>query len=60
MKPGDRITTVDDRLTSEMSLTQITDLIRGQPATSVSLGIERETQRLELNVERKAIVVEAD
>lgn len=60
VKPGDRITTVDDRLTSEMSLTQITDLIRGQPATSVRLGIERETQRLELNVERKAIVVEAD
>jgi hypothetical protein len=60
MKPGDRITTVDGRSTSAMSLTQITDLIRGRPATSVRLAIERETQHLELNVERRAIVVEAD
>ncbi|MQR01270.1 PDZ domain-containing protein [Glaciimonas sp. GS1] len=48
VKPGDRITMIDDRSTSAMSLNQITDLIRGQPATSVRLGIERETQRLEL------------
>jgi C-terminal processing protease CtpA/Prc len=43
-----------------MSPTQVTDLIRGQPATSVRLGIERETRRLKLNVERRAIVVEGD
>jgi len=60
VKPGDRITTIDGQLTSAMSLAQITDLLRGQPATSVRLGIERGTQHLELNVERRAIVVEAD
>ncbi len=60
VKLGDRITTVDGRSTATMSLTQITDLLRGQPATSVKLGIERETQHLELNIERRAIEVEAD
>jgi len=60
VKPGDRITAVDGRSTSAMSLTQIRDLLHGQPATSVKLGIERGTQRLELNVERRAIVVEED
>ena len=60
VKLGDRIATVDGRSTSAMSLTQITDLIRGRAATSVKLGIERGTQRLELNVERRAIMVEED
>lgn len=60
VKPGDRITSIDGQSTAEMSLEQITALIRGQPATTVKLGIERETKQLELSVERKAIVVEAD
>lgn len=60
VKSGDRITSIDGQSTAAMSLEQITALIRGQPATTVKLGIERETKLLELSVERKAIVVEAD
>jgi hypothetical protein len=60
VKPGDRITSIDGQSTAAMSLEQITALIRGQPSTTVTLGIERESRQLELRVERKAIVVEAD
>jgi carboxyl-terminal processing protease len=60
LKLGDLIRTIDGRSTDELTLIQITDLIRGQPATVVKLDIERETQRLKLNVKRKGLVVEAD
>jgi C-terminal processing protease CtpA/Prc len=57
---GDRITAIDGRSAAAISLKQITDLIRAQPATYAKLEIERETQRRELNVGRRAVVVEAD
>ena len=43
-----------------MSLSKLRELMRGQAATSVQLGIAREAQRPQLNVERKAVVIEAD
>ncbi|MFM0309937.1 hypothetical protein P0D71_19340 [Paraburkholderia sp. RL17-383-BIF-A] len=43
-----------------MSLNRISVLIRGRLETSLKRGIERATQRVELNVEGKTIAVEFD
>lgn len=42
VRPGDIIETVDDKTVSGLSLEQVTDLLRGEPGTRVSINVRRE------------------
>ncbi len=57
VKDGDRITAIDGRLTSLMSLEQASEAIRGEVGSSVELEVAREGRFLEFSLARAQIEV---
>ncbi len=55
--PGDILVAADGKPVSELTTTQVRDIVRGEEGTSISLGILREGEKLEFTVERKTIQV---
>jgi carboxyl-terminal processing protease len=59
LRPGDLITVIDGETVSRLPLDELADRVRGEPGTSVRLGIERgeAPEVLELEVERGTITI---
>jgi carboxyl-terminal processing protease len=62
LRAGDQILRVDDRLTAGLSLSDVTDLIKGPAGTSVRLQIAREgqPQPMEVKITRAVIDVKVE
>lgn len=61
LKPGDKIITIDKKLTKDMALEEAVSLIRGQRGTSVVLGILRGNAKepKDMSIIREKIVIES-
>jgi carboxyl-terminal processing protease len=59
VRAGDLITVIDGARVSRLPLDELSDRVRGEPGTSVRLGIERgdEPETIELEVERGTIEI---
>lgn len=55
MKPGDRILTVDDTDLKAMSTREIATALKGEPGSTVTLGLERDGTAIELEATRQAV-----
>lgn len=62
LRAGDQILRVDDKLTAGLGLSEVTDLIKGPPGTSVRLQIAREgqPQPMEVKITRAVIDVKVE
>ena len=53
--PNDLIIKVDDRDVSKMLLTEVSELLKGPPGTTVSLVVRRGEEKSSMSIERKTI-----
>ncbi|MCB9761551.1 MAG: S41 family peptidase [Alphaproteobacteria bacterium] len=56
LKPGDRIVRVDDQDVLGLSVAEVVALVKGPRGTPITLGIERETQPLEIRLVRDEVL----
>lgn len=55
MKAGDILLTIDGRNVTEMELSDVADLVKGEEGTSVSISVKRDGESIEMEVVRKIV-----
>lgn len=55
MKTGDILVTVDGRNVTEMELSDVADLVKGEEGTSVSISVRRDGEVIEMEAVRKIV-----
>ncbi|HSH36151.1 S41 family peptidase, partial [Schnuerera sp.] len=57
IKPGDKLISVDGKNVEGKSLEEVTSLIKGEPGTSVRIGVNRQEKNIQVNIKRAEIKI---